>query len=48
MLGSAVMIVNLQSTNSNLGQFDGANAMEFSVAESKRYYDTTKLKVEGH
>jgi uncharacterized protein DUF1329 len=48
LLGSAVMIVNLQSGASNLGQFDGANAMEFSVAESRKYYDTTKLKVEGH
>jgi hypothetical protein len=48
LLGSAVMIVNLQSGASNLGQFDGANAMEFSIAESRRYYDTTKLKTEGH
>jgi len=47
LLGSAVMIVNLQSGASNLGQFDGMNAMEFGVAESKKYYDTTKLKVEG-
>ncbi|HTO68618.1 MAG TPA: DUF1329 domain-containing protein [Casimicrobiaceae bacterium] len=48
LLGSSVMIVNLQSGNSNLGQFDGMNAMEFSIAESRKYYDTTKLKTEGH
>ena len=47
LLGSAVMIVNVQSQNSNLGQFDGMNAMEFGVAESRKYYDTTKLKTAG-
>jgi uncharacterized protein DUF1329 len=48
VLGSSVMIVNLQSGNSNLGQFDGGNAMEFDVSESRKYYDTTKLKTTGH
>jgi hypothetical protein len=47
LLGTAVMIVNVQSGASNLGQFDGMNAMEFGVAESKKYYDTTKLKTTG-
>ncbi len=47
LLGNAVMIVNLQNGSSNLGQFDGMNAMEFDVAESRRYYDTTKLESAG-
>ncbi len=47
LLGTSVMIVNIQSGNSNLGQFDGMNAMEFGVAESRKYYDTTKLKTAG-
>jgi hypothetical protein len=47
LLGNAVMIVNVQNGNSNLGQFDGMNAMEFDVTESRRYYDTTKLKAAG-
>ncbi|MEX2207852.1 MAG: DUF1329 domain-containing protein [Myxococcota bacterium] len=47
LLGTSVMIVNVQSGASNLGQFDGMNAMEFGVAESKKYYDTTRLKTAG-
>src|SRR5262249_35122584 len=47
LLGTGVMIVNVQSGNSNLGQFDGMNAMEFDVGESRKYYDTTKLKTTG-
>ena len=47
LLGTSVMIVNVQSGASNLGQFDGMNAMEFDVAESRKYYDTTKLKTAG-
>jgi len=47
LLGTSVMIVNVQSGASNLGQFDGMNAMEFGIAESKKYYDTTKLKTAG-
>lgn len=39
-----IMIVNVQNENSHAGQFDNANAVKFSVAESKKYYDTTKLK----
>jgi hypothetical protein len=41
------MIVNVQSGASNLGQFDGMNAMEFDAGASKKYYDTTKLKTAG-
>ena len=48
LLGKSVMIVNVQSGASNLGQFDGMNAMAFSISESKKYYDTTRLKTEGH
>jgi hypothetical protein len=47
LLGTSVMIVNVQTFASNLGQFDGMNAMEFDVKESKKYYDTTKLKTAG-
>jgi len=47
LLGTSVMIVNVQSGNSNLGQFDGMNAMEFDITESRKYYDTTKLKTTG-
>jgi Protein of unknown function (DUF1329) len=47
LLGASVMIVNVQNGNSNLGQFDGMNAMEFDVSESRKYYDTTKLKTAG-
>jgi hypothetical protein len=44
LLGTSVMIVNVQSGASNLGQFDGMNAMEFGIGESLKYYDTTRLK----
>ena len=47
LLGTSVMIVNVQSGASNLGQFDGMNAMEFDVGASRKYYDTTKLKTAG-
>ncbi len=47
LLGTSVMIVNVQSGASNLGQFDGMNAMEFAIGESRKYYDTTKLKTAG-
>jgi len=47
LLGTSVMIVNVQSGASNLGQFDGMNAMEFAIGDSKKYYDTTKLKTAG-
>ncbi len=46
--GAAIMIANLQNNNSNNGQFDTGNAASFSLAESRRYYDTTRLKTEGH
>jgi hypothetical protein len=42
-----IMIVNVQNENSHAGQFDNANAVAFSIAESKKYYDTTKLKKQG-
>jgi hypothetical protein len=47
LLGTSVMIVNVQSGASNLGQFDGMNAMPFDVESSRKYYDTTRLKTEG-
>jgi hypothetical protein len=47
LLGTSVMIVNVQTSNSNLGQFDGMNAMEFDAEASRKYYDTTKLKTAG-
>ena len=42
-----VMIVNLQNENSHVGQFDNANVHAFAAAESRNYYDTTKLKRMG-
>jgi hypothetical protein len=47
LLGTGVMIVNVQSGASNLGQFDGMNAMSFPIDESRKYYDTTRLKTQG-
>ncbi len=44
---SHIMVVNLQNANSHIGQFDNANAIAFSVEDSKRYYDTTRLKQLG-
>ena len=44
---SHIMVVNVQNDNSHAGQFDNANAVKFSVADSKKYYDTTKLKRKG-
>jgi hypothetical protein len=44
---SHIMVVNVQNENSHVGQFDNANAVKFSVADSKKYYDTTKLKRMG-
>lgn len=43
-LGASVMIVNVQTAASNLGQFDTSNTMSFSVKESLKYYDVTRLK----
>lgn len=42
-----IMVVNVQNGNSHVGQFDNANAREFEVAESRKYYDTTRLKKRG-
>ncbi len=47
LLGTAVMIVNLQTRASNLGQFDTTNVTSFNEKESRRYYDVTKLKRAG-
>jgi hypothetical protein len=44
---SSIMVVNVQNTNSHTGQFDNANAMEFDVTASRKYYDTTRLKTLG-
>jgi hypothetical protein len=44
---SMIMVVNVQNTNSHTGQFDNANAMEFDIAASRKYYDTTRLKTLG-
>ena len=44
---SHILVVNVQNENSHAGQFDNANAVKFSVADSKKYYDTTKLKRRG-
>jgi hypothetical protein len=38
-----IMIVNVQNENSHTGQFDNCNAYGFSIAESRKYYDTTRL-----
>ena len=40
-------IVNVQNENSHTIQFDNTNAAAFSVAESRKYYDTTELKRQG-
>jgi hypothetical protein len=42
-----ILIVNVQNENSHTIQFDNTNAGEFTVAESRKYYDTTKLKRQG-
>ncbi len=42
-----VVIANVQNLNSHVGQFDNANLFPFEIAESKKYYDTTKLKRRG-
>jgi len=42
-----ILIANLQNNNSHSGQFDTANAASFSISESRKYYDTTRLKTEG-
>ena len=44
---SDIMIVNVQNGNSHAGQFDNANAFPFTVDESRKYYDTTRLKTLG-
>jgi hypothetical protein len=44
---SDIMVVNVQNGNSHTGQFDNANAFPFTVDESQKYYDTTRLKTLG-
>ena len=44
---SDIMIVNVQNNNSHTGQFDNANAFPFTIDESRKYYDTTRLKTLG-
>ena len=41
------MIVNVQSGASNMGQFDTMNILNFSIKDSRRYYDTSRLKRRG-
>ena len=40
-------LANVQNANSHTGQFDNANAFGFDVGESRKYYDTTRLKRRG-
>ena len=42
-----ILIANVQNDTSHTIQFDNTNAGEFAVAESRKYYDTTKLKRRG-
>ena len=44
---SFISIANVQNGISHLGQFDNASAPAFAVAESRNYYDTTRLKRQG-
>ena len=44
---SFISIVNVQNDNSHVGQFDNASAPHFSIADSRKYYDTTRLKRQG-
>jgi hypothetical protein len=46
-IGAAIVIVNLQSENSHVAQFFTANVNPFSVGDSRRYYDVTRLKMRG-
>jgi len=42
-----ILVANVQNNNSNGSMFDTANAVGFSVDESRKYYDTTRLKTLG-
>jgi hypothetical protein len=44
---SHIMVINMQNQVSHVGQFDNANAVAFSIEDSKKYYDTTRLKALG-
>ncbi len=44
---SFISVVNVQNENSHIGQFDNASAPHFSINESRKYYDTTRLKRKG-
>ncbi len=39
--------INVQNNNSHRGQFDNASSPQFSIQESRKYYDTTRLKRQG-
>lgn len=41
---SFISVVNVQNKNSHVGQFDNASTPYFSAADSRQYYDTTRLK----
>ena len=40
-------LANVQNDASHTGQFDNANAFSFDVRESRKYYDTSRLKRKG-
>jgi hypothetical protein len=40
-------IVNLQSNNSHVIQMYNGNVATFSVRDSRKYFDTTRLKKRG-
>lgn len=44
---SFIAIANVQNEISHTGQFDNASSPPFSIAESRKYYDTTRLKRRG-
>ncbi len=44
---TGIFVANVQNGSSHVGQFDNANANAFRVSESRKYYDTTKLKRKG-
>jgi hypothetical protein len=47
VMGGSIVIVNLQNLNSHVAQFFTNNVNPFSAEESRRYYDTTRLKKRG-
>jgi hypothetical protein len=47
VIGQSIMIVNVQNLNSHVTQFYTANVNPFTAEESRRYFDTTRLKTKG-